>query len=140
MKVYIGANPKDGYISAIKDNVIDYNIAFDAECHEILIENTLELLPFDKYLEFIGMWVKKLRKGGKLTVISNNLKSAIMRYANGILNINELNEILYKEGTRSILDCHTVVELLESCGLKIERVAIDSDTCNSFTVIGSRNV
>lgn len=125
---------KDGYTNIFGNDALNAQGVFDAECYEVMLERQLELLPFGQYQNFIKLWASKLRKGGKLVVISANSKKVIKDYLNGQISEEEFNERLFS-GNLSLPTLSVVEDIMVQLGLTLERKSIDNEV---FVVIGKR--
>jgi len=141
IRITVGAKEKlNGYlnvdpISKFDDLSVDIrnldDVVSDAECTEIISEGVIDFLSREDFVLSINNWVKKMRHGGKIIIISiDALETAKSLFRNKI-NIETFNNLIhggFSAGWDVFLS-HTTLEelsgLLESLGLTITKKRIN---------------
>lgn len=70
-------------------------IVCDDEATEIIALDVLNYLSFNDAMQSVEKWIKKLGKGGKLTLTFNDYWEVARKMTVGIIEYKEVNDILY---------------------------------------------
>lgn len=90
----------------------------DNECEEIIIGDTIKVLPYDVIEKFFLILIRKLRIGGTIKLSGINLRLLILGVKNGTVTEENFNKIV--SDCNSIISTNTVESLLQKYNLKIE--------------------
>lgn len=130
MKLHICINqpPLAGYVNidAAKTQVDLGNmdmIAEPAECTEVIVNDVLKFMPYEKIPEVIQHLASKLRHGGKITFIFTDVNSIIREYNRGSVNEKTLNQLLYGGG-RSCFSYDYIKRILKAVRLEIKEIQV----------------
>lgn len=121
-----GENKVQGDIANL-DPLVD-----NASCTDIVARNVLEYVPHPEIVNILNHWISKLRHGGKLTIVTTDLRSIAKSIIRDALEPSDYLSLLYGEQRnafdikRSILTLGTLSALLESAQLKITNKSMDS--------------
>lgn len=123
MKIYIGSNPNfedKGYKCITESKMMEY-IVDDAEATEIVFDNTLRSNFLNDIDRILATAQKKLRLGGKITIIDVDFDLLTFLYSK-TGNIIDLNNgiIGNRIPIRSFLNYEIISELAKSKGLVID--------------------
>lgn len=128
---YVNLDPAggEGKYQALFDDIDKF--AGDAQCVEILGEDTLDFVSVDKIKDLVALFVKKLRHGGRLILGGTDLYTVCQDVFNCKLNTREANYILHGKQDNTWAFRHTqislidLVDLFEKLGLKINKKRVN---------------
>ena len=128
---YINLDPAggEGKYQALFDDIEKF--AGDAQCTEILGDDTLDFVSVDKIKELVTLFIKKLRHGGRLILGGTDLYSVCQDIFNGKINTREANYLLHGEHKNQWDFRHCQISLLDLCdlfeklGLKLNKKRVD---------------
>jgi len=135
VQITVDEKPVNGYVY-VNPNMghqLDLSTcgASDNECVEILAPHILDYLPISHMQPLVQMWIKKLRKGGKLILGGTDLYEICKNVMNGNANTVQANLLLYgnqesnwnmKRGQINLKD---LVDLMNESGLKVMKKRLD---------------
>lgn len=125
LKLYVGEGTRTGYIEVRPDEKtwLDFvsNMIGDAEATEILIEGLFRKTKFENYLSVVQLLVKKLRRGGEIHILEDDIRILNHAFYRGDLNLEGYNKLVFGEtcDNRSVVVSEYIKEMLEQLGMKI---------------------
>jgi len=155
IKLSVGESPYNGYLNIDpcpkieQDKVGTYNLLIAAP-REIPVENavvdeilcnSIEYLTRLNFAGYVEHWASKLRHRGTITITGTDLEKTLLDYHNGVINIAELNTILYGNhehpwDAKSLhLSQADISSVLLSAGLKIKRKMFEG---NKYIITAER--
>lgn len=114
-KVNIGKEDLPGYWNT--DNLLLDEVETN-QATEILVDLSLGRVPVDQVVEIMKVWIKKLRKGGKLILNDLDIQQISKAVISKKNTIPQLNHLLY-DGRVSCLTLEDVSDILRNLGLRI---------------------
>ena len=137
MRLYITVNRPipSGYIGLdLAQQKIDFDnmdsICEPAECTEIIVEELASYVQVDKLGALLQKIISRLRKRGTFIIKDVDVNEATKKYLNGLLNINDLNFLLFSKGNLTKCGAYSVHDIrgvIEALGLEV--VSIDLTDC-----------
>ena len=107
------------------------DICGPAECIEIVV-SVLNYIPHNSLLDVVKHLESRLRHGGRLIIIFNQLDAIIRKYSMGEIDEEKLNVLLYGAGHKSVFSSEYIVNLLS---IKLTSAKIDDE---KVTLIAER--
>jgi hypothetical protein len=106
------------------------SIVDDAELEELYVDvGVLGLVPHPRVTEVVTHYASKLAHGALLTIKDYDLNQLTRSFHYYTMNVQTLNEILYKNRT-GVLNPEFVISVLQGLGLKILRNQRGENTFN----------
>jgi hypothetical protein len=102
------------------------NICEAAECTEIIINDILKFMPYEKLPEVIHHISTKLRHKGKATLIFTDVNSVIREYNRGNVSEKTLNELLYN-GARSCFSYEHMLNIIKAVRLTVKEISVSME-------------
>lgn len=106
------------------NNILLQNLANESQtiinnsCNEILAMNILDYIDDEHITQLLGLFISKLRLGGKLYISGINLDTVARGLLGKTLAEKEFNQII--KNIKSLRSRKTVIDLLKSANLVIE--------------------
>jgi hypothetical protein len=97
-----------------------------AECTEILINDVLKFMPYEKLPEVIHHISSRMRHGAKLTLIFTDVNSVIREYNRGAVDEKLLNQLVFN-GARSAFSYDYMVRIIQAVRLELLEVNISKE-------------
>ena len=149
LNITVGGEAKNGYFNidpiAEKDDNIKLAIPMhdlgkaveDAECTEIIVENSICYLPHDHIVNVVAHWVSKLRHKGTLIITDFDIREVVKRYLAGSINLEQFNEIAFGRGhtKKNGIDMNLITKILQHLNMQIVSKKIDY---SRFTIVARR--
>ena len=127
--------PEDSFLDGVRivrGDVTNLDEMFDdGELSEIVANGVLEYFPAQMADDILGNWLKKLKRGGVVTVTALDIREVSRGCLSGELSSDDVNLMLYgsDKPIRSAFDLSQVSDALEFLGLKILRERIVGYRC-----------
>lgn len=132
-----GDDIRTGYVNV--DNVpanIDYYrqgeiqsldwLTNDSTVDEIVANNCLETISYDKLSDVLNNWYSKLTKDGLLKITAQDCCVVYDGFLNGQINIAEFNHMVFdNDKRRSVIDHISLQNLIEEVGFIIQYMRFD---------------
>jgi len=99
----------------VDDGVVDEIVALDC----------LEYIELSQIQGVVEHWATKLKQGGMLKILIPDVFAISRAFSQGQFSLQEFNTIVFGtqneyDTRRSVLDTHTLCDILSNCGLEIE--------------------
>lgn len=102
----------------------------NGEAEEILVQDILCCFPYSMTFAVVDRWLAKLKIGGKIIIIEEDVSILLNEYSCSRLNNEQINERLFgkPEGLTksSCISMFNIIDFLQSKGLKILKKKIDN--------------
>jgi hypothetical protein len=149
LNITVGGEPKNGYynIDPLASDNDGVKVAVpmhelgkvveDAECTEIIVEDSICYLPHDHVPSILSHWISKLRHRGSLIITDFDAREVVKRYMAGTISLTQFNEIMYGRGTtkKNGLDINLLTTYLKNFNMQIVSKKLDN---YRYTVIARR--
>lgn len=90
-------------------SIRDLEVLDDKECDEIVLEECLSYIPHQNLGNYLENVIKKIKRGGKLTIIDSDIKKISMDYVYGSISEDIFNEKVFGSQTRpSLFKCSSL--------------------------------
>jgi hypothetical protein len=110
----------NGYENVGFANLEDLNkVCEDGEAIELIADDILGKIPGPSVQVYLSQWLKKIRLGGKIILTGLDIYDSIRSFNSNLINITDLNVLLYGENRRSVLGANDIVTALKLSGFKI---------------------
>lgn len=130
MKISFGHENYNGFIN-FGLNISLFKIEIDdGECMEIYAPKILDYVPHDVFPDFITSLIKKLRKGGKITLGGLDIMETAKQILRGDYDIIAANATIYGNKDKPKLgqySLYLLTQVFQHHGLKIEQKILDSN-------------
>ena len=128
----LGQSNLSGYVNVdVSRHQLDLanldNICEASECTEIIVNDILKFMSYDKMPEVIQHLTSRLRHGSKITIIITDVNSIIREYSAGKVDEKELNKLLFDQGARSCFSYDYLVRILKSVHLNVLNIDIQRE-------------
>ena len=98
-----------------------------AECIDLVVNDLLKFMPYEKLPEVVHHMSSRLRHGGKMTLIFTDLNSILREYDRGTVNEKLLNQLMFASGARSCFTHAHILNILRAIKLKVSSVEISKE-------------
>ena len=149
MKIYItnDETTTEGYTTFSPlngDNIreLDSERVADSECSDILCPNIIDYIPFQIILPVVQNYIKKLRRGGNITIGGTDLYLASLLVTKRDIPLDKINELIFGgyqayQAKSGLVGVNDMLALLEGLGLKIvSKSLIDG---YKYLIVGRKN-
>lgn len=133
MKLYL-TNDKselDGFMTispllGFNTRELDNDLVADSEVEEFFAPNIIDFIPVEMLLETIKKYLKKIRKGGKITLGGVDLYLASLLVARREINPIEANLLFFgrmtaHESKSGLSGCNDIAGILTELGIKVTK-------------------
>jgi len=137
MKLNISFNENiSGYrnVNILKESVDLGNldgVCGPSECREIIV-SVLNYIPHNSLENVIRHLESRLRHGGKLVLLFNDVESLIRKYSIGEIDEIELNILLYGAGCKSVFSTNYISNILN---INVSSIKVEN---GKVTIIAER--
>lgn len=138
LRLHVGQVNYSGYTNIdLKKHMIDLSdldpVCGESECTEIILEHILNYVPYNNLEKVITHICSRLRHGGKIIIVFNDINSIIRKYNIGELDEESLNSMLYGNGLRNSFSSYYISSLINELGL--DKVSIGIKDCKVTLIV-----
>lgn len=126
----------DTSLKSIYDISCFNNSVLDGEAKLIVVNNFLCSFNISEIRQAIELIIKKIRIGGELVIIEQDIDLLAMKYFRDEISIEYFNTLLFKipqMSVKSILTSQFIKTFISASSLKIEEESFDENLC-SYTI------
>lgn len=118
------------YITTIPESYMDYeNVCgpqaysllkiHDASCEDILARDIIDTIPYSSVVPTILLYLSKVHRKGRITLGGRDLDAILKSYANQLLSLENVNQLIFGSDRLSISSISVISSLIESKGFNI---------------------
>ena len=89
----------------------------DGEVEEFFVDHIISFLPAEHLEDFFNLVRKKLKAGGTLTIVNDDIYEITKAYITGIINSKELSQLISQKSTFTSL--RDIMDILKNMNMKI---------------------
>jgi len=106
-------------------NVEDFCEA--SECTQIIINDVLKFMPYDKLPFVVQHLATRLRHRGQITFIFTDVNSIIREFNCGSIDEKMLNQLLFQNGSNSCFSFSYIERILKAVRLNVKEISISKE-------------
>lgn len=131
MKIYISTDQPEMPQYTHVPNIMSLDASvLDCEATEIIVKDFLCQFTDMELVPLLSKILGKLRMGGTITILDNDIDITYMKYDRGDIDLKTLNAIVFRgQPKKSFLNIDTVKDLIKN-NFSIEQSSVDSQDGN----------